>query len=255
MAIRPKDGGNQDINITEQSPKTYLNRTSKSPIPKTLKAMSDATPATKTYSLRCHCGAHAATIETADLADAKSIVLHCNCSICTERGILLAFVAREKIRFAAGGAAEMRSYQFAKKKLDWRFCGECGSMVLAYPNTPDATPGGMAVFNVGAPRSGATLLVLTGCRCGVWRAWMQTRWTMQSSTMARACKLFWSLFSCTREGEIIRMSLLQILENTENSTHPPPNYHPYYCILSMISPSFSQEQKTDFYCIHDEQKP
>ena len=49
----------------------------------------------------------------------------CNCSICSRNGWLLAFVDEAAFRLIAGEDA-LRDYQFGKRRIHHRFCGQCG---------------------------------------------------------------------------------------------------------------------------------
>jgi hypothetical protein len=58
---------------------------------------------------------------TSDLA----MVGQCNCSICTKRGALWAFVPAPQFKLLQGKDA-LADYQFAKKKIHHLFCESCG---------------------------------------------------------------------------------------------------------------------------------
>ncbi len=72
------------------------------------------------YKGGCHCGRIAFEVE-GDIAQ----VIECNCSICSKRGYLLWFVAREQLRLATPEAA-LSTYTFNKHKIRHRFCAVCG---------------------------------------------------------------------------------------------------------------------------------
>ena len=75
---------------------------------------------TKTYSGSCHCGRVRYEAD-ADLSQ----VMSCNCSICRQRGTLLAFVPEDKFRLQSGADA-LTEYQFNKKIIHHLFCSTCG---------------------------------------------------------------------------------------------------------------------------------
>ncbi|MFC7540646.1 GFA family protein [Siccirubricoccus deserti] len=68
----------------------------------------------------CHCGRVRFAV-TADLAQ----VIACNCSICTKRGLLLAFVPPARFTLEAGEDA-LTDYQFGRKTIHHLFCAGCG---------------------------------------------------------------------------------------------------------------------------------
>ena len=74
----------------------------------------------ETYSGGCHCG-RVRYEATADL----STVIHCNCSICTKRGVLWAFVQAPQFKLLQGEDA-LADYQFGKKRIHHLFCQTCG---------------------------------------------------------------------------------------------------------------------------------
>jgi hypothetical protein len=78
--------------------------------------MTDA----KNYSGGCHCGQVRFDV-TADLGKVYS----CNCSICSKRGALWAFVPPESFALRAEAEA-LADYQFNKKVIHHLFCGRCG---------------------------------------------------------------------------------------------------------------------------------
>jgi hypothetical protein len=77
-------------------------------------------PDTKTYQGGCHCGRvrFRATTAIAELFE-------CNCSICSKRGALWAFVKAPQFELAQGQDA-LADYQFGKKRIHHLFCESCG---------------------------------------------------------------------------------------------------------------------------------
>ena len=79
----------------------------------------------------CHCGA--TRFEAAvDLAQ----VLQCNCSICTKRGALWAFVPAPQMKVLKG-ADGVTDYQFGPKRLHHLFCPACGVGAYSRGQGPD----------------------------------------------------------------------------------------------------------------------
>jgi hypothetical protein len=81
--------------------------------------------ATEVHDGGCHCGAvrHTATF---DLAEP---VIACNCSICEAKGLLLSFVAGDKLQIRQG-EDELATYRFNTMKIGHRFCCICGVEVV-----------------------------------------------------------------------------------------------------------------------------
>ena len=73
-----------------------------------------------TYSGSCHCRRITFEID-ADI----SKVVECNCSICSKRGSLLAFVPAAQMRLHAEGS-QLSSYTFNKHAIRHQFCPVCG---------------------------------------------------------------------------------------------------------------------------------
>jgi len=87
--------------------------------------MSDA----KQYTGRCHCGKVRFQVTT-DLAQ----TMDCNCSICSKRGWILAFVAPAQFNLLSG---EVTEYLFHKKKIQHLFCPVCGVASFGTGTGPD----------------------------------------------------------------------------------------------------------------------
>jgi hypothetical protein len=77
-------------------------------------------PESRTYQGGCHCG-RVRFEATSDLAHVAS----CNCSICSKRGALWAFVKAPQFKLLQGDG-DLTDYQFAKKKIHHLFCQSCG---------------------------------------------------------------------------------------------------------------------------------
>ncbi len=76
----------------------------------------------KTYTGGCHCGKVRYKFE----ADEITTAIDCNCSLCSKRGWLLAFVPKTSFELLAG-ENETTLYQFNQKKIDHLFCKTCGT--------------------------------------------------------------------------------------------------------------------------------
>ena len=75
-----------------------------------------------TYTGGCHCGRIAFEVETeGDIAQA----MECNCSICSKRGYLLAFLPATGVRLHTP-EADLSTYTFNKHVIRHQFCPVCG---------------------------------------------------------------------------------------------------------------------------------
>jgi hypothetical protein len=88
----------------------------------------------------CHCGRVRYAVET-DLAQ----VIACNCSICTQRGLLLTFVPSTQFTLQTGEEA-LTDYQFGRRTIHHLFCTGCGVESFARGSMPDGTA--MVAVNV-----------------------------------------------------------------------------------------------------------
>ena len=88
---------------------------------------------TKSYTGGCHCG-EVRYETTTDLAS----VMSCNCSICTKRGTLWAFVQPEQFALRSGEDC-LTDYQFGKKVIHHLFCKVCGISSFVRGKMPDGS--------------------------------------------------------------------------------------------------------------------
>lgn len=88
----------------------------------------------------CHCGRIAFEVD----AQIDKVV-ECNCSICSKRGSLLAFVPAAQVRLHTPDA-DMATYTFNKHAIAHRFCPVCGVAPLAQGT--DASGAAMVALNV-----------------------------------------------------------------------------------------------------------
>ena len=85
-------------------------------------------PATHTGG--CHCGK-----VRYEVTMAIGQVVSCNCSICTKRGLLLAFAGPDDFKLLSG-ADELQDYLFHKHKIHHLFCRTCGVESFARGQAP-----------------------------------------------------------------------------------------------------------------------
>lgn len=88
----------------------------------------------------CHCG----TVRFDTTLDLDQVNA-CNCSICSMKGLLLAFVPAERFALRAG-EDQLSEYLFHKKTIHHRFCPVCGVEPFATGTAPDGSP--MVAVNV-----------------------------------------------------------------------------------------------------------
>jgi hypothetical protein len=89
-------------------------------------------PAT-THTGGCHCGQVRFAV-TLDLAGAVS----CNCSICSKKGLILAFAPASQFRLDSGEAL-LADYTFNKHVIRHTFCRHCGTQSFSRGKMPDGT--------------------------------------------------------------------------------------------------------------------
>jgi hypothetical protein len=97
-------------------------------------------PEAQKHTGGCHCGQVRYEVET-DLG----MVISCNCSICSKKGLLLAFVPAENF-LAVSGESALVDYQFNKHVVHHLSCARCGVESFARGQMPDGTP--MVAINV-----------------------------------------------------------------------------------------------------------
>ncbi len=87
----------------------------------------------KTYQGGCHCGRVRYEVKS-DLAK----VVECNCSHCSRKGFLLAFVPAAEFTLQSG-EGELTEYQFNKHVVHHLFCATCGIQSFSWGQKPDGT--------------------------------------------------------------------------------------------------------------------
>jgi len=88
------------------------------------------------YHASCHCGDVAIRIESdAPFAEA----LECNCSFCSRRGHLLAFVPEAKVTMTTPESA-LSTYTFNTHSIRHHFCARCGIGVFSRGDDPRSGP-------------------------------------------------------------------------------------------------------------------
>jgi hypothetical protein len=92
------------------------------------------------YQGRCHCGKVAFEVE-GELTGAMA----CNCSICSRKGSLLWFVARDKLRLLTS-EEDLGTYMFNKHVIKHHFCPTCG--IHPYGEGVDAKGKRKAAVNI-----------------------------------------------------------------------------------------------------------
>ncbi|KAF4534566.1 putative glutathione-dependent formaldehyde-activating protein [Lasiodiplodia theobromae] len=108
-------------------------------------ASSDPNAPTKTYTASCHCGKIKFSAKVSPpLEGGAHEVASCNCSICTNKGYLLIYLANDAITFESG-QEEIKGYSFNKKQVEHCFCPNCGSALFISSIKPGFFEGMKAV--------------------------------------------------------------------------------------------------------------
>ena len=92
------------------------------------------------YKGSCHCGGIRFEVE----GDFRE-VMECNCSICSRKGSLLAFVPQEKLKMLTP-KERMSTYTFNKHIIQHHYCPTCGIHPLAQAKDRSGKP--TAAINV-----------------------------------------------------------------------------------------------------------
>jgi hypothetical protein len=92
------------------------------------------------YRGSCHCGQVSFEVE-GEIDGA----LACNCSMCSRRGSLLWFVARDRLQLRTAEESA-GTYTFNKHSIKHRFCPTCG--IHAYGEAMDPKGNRVAAINV-----------------------------------------------------------------------------------------------------------
>ncbi len=79
----------------------------------------------------CHCGNVKFEVEV----DAGQVT-ECNCSICSKKGILMAFTPEENLTLLSGQGS-MKEYTFNKHVIRHIFCTNCGIHSFGKGTSPD----------------------------------------------------------------------------------------------------------------------
>ncbi|KAL8723052.1 MAG: hypothetical protein Q9225_000594 [Loekoesia sp. 1 TL-2023] len=92
---------------------------------------STETPEKKWYNGNCHCAAikFKALIPSLD----EHVVRTCNCSICSRNGYMHVYLPRKDVVYLRGEDS-IRGYYFNEKRVEHKFCPNCGSSVGIDPH-------------------------------------------------------------------------------------------------------------------------
>ena len=88
----------------------------------------------KTYTGGCHCG----KVRYEVSMDLKG-TMTCNCSHCSKKGFVLAFVPANQFKLLSG-KDNLAEYQFNKKMIHHLFCKTCGVQSFGKGKSPDGSP-------------------------------------------------------------------------------------------------------------------
>ncbi len=78
----------------------------------------------------CHCGK-----VTFEVNGDVSNVIECNCSHCSRKGFILAFVPRDQFTLKTP-EENLTTYKFNKHVIEHKFCSTCGAAPFAYGIDP-----------------------------------------------------------------------------------------------------------------------
>lgn len=84
------------------------------------------------YSGQCHCGAVSFTVD----ADLPGNAIECNCSHCSDKGLILTFVPAGQFTLDKG-AESLAEYRFNTRTIGHRFCTICGCEPFAEGVSPN----------------------------------------------------------------------------------------------------------------------
>lgn len=102
---------------------------------------SEAATAQK-FTGGCHCGA-----VRFEASLNLSHTVSCNCSICSTKGLILAFTPVESFTLASGDM-QLREYRFNRHVISHLFCETCGVQAFSRATTPEGKA--MVAVNVRA---------------------------------------------------------------------------------------------------------
>ncbi len=85
------------------------------------------------YTGSCHCGAVTYSIN----ADIEK-VMECNCSHCSRKGFLLAFISKAQFTLHTGDA-NLTTYLFNKNHIHHEFCKTCGVQCFGHAEGEDGS--------------------------------------------------------------------------------------------------------------------
>ncbi|KAL2159436.1 hypothetical protein VTH06DRAFT_2441 [Thermothelomyces fergusii] len=95
-------------------------------------------PPLKKYRGNCHCGAFVYEVEVPEIASAGG----CNCSMCYKRAYLWLVPQAKPPVVVVRDEGRLVHYSFASGRIDYRFCGKCGTTVMA---ASDMFPQGVGI--------------------------------------------------------------------------------------------------------------
>lgn len=83
------------------------------------------------YTGKCHCSAVQFTVD----ADLPESAIECNCSHCSDKGLILTFVPAAQFTLEQGGD-NLAEYRFNTMKIAHQFCTICGTQPFAKGESP-----------------------------------------------------------------------------------------------------------------------
>ncbi|PWW74030.1 hypothetical protein C7212DRAFT_330219 [Tuber magnatum] len=83
----------------------------------------------KTYEGSCHCKKVKLSVTLATPIEEQNII-DCNCSLCSDRGLLIFFATGDRV--TVEGEEHLSPYSFNKKVIHYHFCKNCGSSLFGH---------------------------------------------------------------------------------------------------------------------------
>ncbi|GJE91496.1 GFA domain-containing protein [Phanerochaete sordida] len=84
----------------------------------------------KEYSGGCHCSKFRFHFTHPPFENGEAKVMSCNCTICSQHGLLHIYVPESQFEFTAGQPEQLSSYQLLGKLTKHQFCPSCGSNII-----------------------------------------------------------------------------------------------------------------------------
>ncbi|KIP11272.1 hypothetical protein PHLGIDRAFT_140355 [Phlebiopsis gigantea 11061_1 CR5-6] len=88
----------------------------------------------KEYKGGCHCARFRFKFSHPAFENGEVKVMSCNCSICTQHGLLHIYTPESRFALTTGNIRELSVYQLPGKNTTHHFCPSCGSNIIVRNN-------------------------------------------------------------------------------------------------------------------------